>query len=90
MEFVGKVVNVLNVEEGVSKSGNNWKKQGFVVETIGQYPKKIKVDLIGKRVDSISLTLNKTYTFSVDAESREFNGKWYTEISVFAAVESNI
>ena len=87
MEFVGKVVNVLNVEEGVSKSGNNWKKQGFVVETIGQYPKKIKFDVLNDKVGS--LEVGKTYNFSINIESREFNGKWYSDVTAYKATEKN-
>lgn len=88
MDFVGKVIMDLPMEEGVSKAGNPWRKKSWVVETFGQYPKRVKMDAFGNQIDNVHLELMKTYTLSVDLESREFNGRWYTDVRVFRAVES--
>ena len=35
MELIGKIVQVLPLQEGVSKAGNPWKKQEYILETLG-------------------------------------------------------
>ncbi len=88
MELIGKVIIDLPLESGVSKAGNNWAKKCWVVETQGQYPRRVKVDVFGEnRINQMRVELNKTYSFQVDAESREFNGRWYTDLSAWAANE---
>lgn len=77
----------LPMQTGTSKAGNPWKKKEWVIETFGAYPRKIKFHIFGDRADSIHFELGKDYTVSFDLESREFNGKWYTDVSVFAARE---
>jgi len=42
MDIKGKVIQVLSAERGQGKKGE-WIKQTFVVETPGQYPKKIAI-----------------------------------------------
>ena len=39
MELAGKVIAVLEPRGGVSKTGNEWKVQEYVIETHDQYPK---------------------------------------------------
>ena len=88
MEFVGRVIFDLPLEEGVSKANNPWRKKSWVLETFGNFPKKVKVDAFNAGVDNVHMEIGKVYNVSVDAESREFNGKWYTDLRVFAARES--
>lgn len=89
MEFEGKVIMELPVVEGVGKAtGKAWKKKEWVLETLGNYPRKVKVQAFNDRADSLNLQVGQIYVVSVDAESREFNGRWYTDLSVFAARES--
>ena len=38
MEFTGKIIAILQPRGGVSKSGNEWKSQEYVIEDHGQYP----------------------------------------------------
>lgn len=41
MELAGKVIAVLEPRGGVSKSGNEWKVQEYVIETHDQYPRRM-------------------------------------------------
>ena len=51
MELIGKIVQVLPLQEGVSKAGNPWKKQEYILETLGtQYPRKVCFNLFGDNV----------------------------------------
>lgn len=89
MEIEGKILLDLGIQSGTSKAGNPWKKREMVLETLGSFPKKVKFTIFGdQRVDSMRLELGKIYVVSVDIESREFNGRWYTDVNAFAARES--
>lgn len=85
MDFQARCIQFLGETTGVSKAGNPWKKKEWVMETYGTYPKKVKVQCFGDRSDSMNIEQGKDYMLSVDLESREFNGRWYTDVSVFRA-----
>lgn len=78
MEIKGTVIEVLPLEQGVSQSGKDWKKQMVVVETPGQYPKQVALTLFGKALDFCP-GIGAVVTAEVDLESRTYNGRWYTE-----------
>ena len=44
LEVQGKLKEILALQSGTGKTGNEWKKQCFVVETEGEYPKLIAID----------------------------------------------
>ena len=83
MDFQCKVIQYIGETTGTSKAGNPWKKKEWVVETFGQYPRKVKIQCFGDRSDTINLEVGKDYNIFVDLESREFNGRWYTDVSVY-------
>lgn len=89
MEFTGRVILDLPEEGGTSRAGNAWRKKSWVAETNldSQYPKKVKMDAMNSGIDSLHIEVGKWYTFSVDVESREFNGRWYSDVRVWRAVE---
>jgi hypothetical protein len=87
MEIKGKIIHKLDLQTGISKAGNEWRKQEYVLETLGNYPKKVKFDFFGERIEQYPLEVGDVITVSYDIESREFNGKWYTEIRAFNAVK---
>lgn len=78
MEIKGKVVQLLQLQTGQGKKGQ-WKKQEFIIETQGQYPKKVCLSAWGDKVDQYNLSIGDEVSVSVDLESREYNGRWYTE-----------
>jgi len=80
MEIKGKIILALPEMSGVSKSGNNWKKREYVLETMETYPKKVHFDFFGDRADQYPLNVGEIITLSFDIESREYNGRWYTSI----------
>ena len=89
MEIKGKIIQVLQQQSGVSQSGNAWRKQEYVLETFDSYPKKVKFDMWGDVIDNYPMEVGDIVTISYDIESREFNGRWYTDIHCFkASVES--
>lgn len=82
MEIQGKIVQVLALQSGVGKaSGKEWKKQEYVLETLeSQYPRKICFNLWGDLIDRAALQVGEDVTVQIDLESREFNGRWYTDV----------
>lgn len=81
METTGKVIQVLPMQSGTSANGKQWSVQGFVIETHDQYPKKQYIELFGEeRIKENIPNIDDEVTASVDIESREFNGRWYTSV----------
>lgn len=84
MEITGKLIQKLPVQSGVSSSGNNWSKAEFVIETVEQYPKKVCSNLWGDRAKALDqFQLGDLITVSFDLESREYNGRWYTDVKAW-------
>lgn len=81
MDVVGKIIQVLPVQEGVGRNGNPWKVQPYVLETLDQYPRKVHFEVFGEdRIKQNPCEIDQLVTVSFDIESREFNGRWYTSI----------
>lgn len=81
MEIQGKIIQVLPLQSGVGKaSGKEWKKQDYILETIDSFPKKICFNLWGDAIDRAQLQVGEEVTVQIDIESREFNGRWYTDV----------
>ena len=86
MEIVGKVISLLPLQKGQGKNGE-WKKQEFILETEGQYPKKVCISVWGDKVDQFRITEGEKLTASIEVESREFNGRWYTDVKAWRVVK---
>ena len=76
-----RLVGKLQVQNGNSARGA-WCKQDFIVETIETYPRKICMNVWGEdKVAELSgYNIGENLTISVNIESREFNGRWYTDV----------
>ena len=83
MDLSGKIINQLPEVGGNSKSGNAWRKQEYILETTGQYPKKVCVSVWGDKIDQFGIKVGEQVTLGIDVESREYNGRWYTEVKAF-------
>ena len=67
------------VSKGVSARGV-WERQDGVLEVPSEFSRKICVTFFNKPTEADSLVEGQTYTVSVNVESREYNGKWYTDV----------
>lgn len=85
MEIEGMIILNLGRTSGTSKAGNPWKKDEYVLETGGTYPRKVKFTVFGDRADSIQFEMGKKYVLNVEIDSREFNGRWYTDVNCLSA-----
>ena len=59
MEISGKIIAVLPLQSGTSKAGRAWKKQEYVLETQDTYPRKVKFDFFGDRVDQYPMAIGE-------------------------------
>ena len=80
MEFEGTVYKIMPVTKGTSARGD-WQRQDVVFEMQdGPYTRKICVTFFNRPDDVARLKEGATYNVSVNIESREYNGRWYTDI----------
>lgn len=80
LEIEGKVIKILPEQTGEGRNGT-WKKQDFVIETFGEYPKSVCFSTWGDRTDTVkTLALGQVVKVSFRPESREYNERWYTDL----------
>ena len=82
MEISGKIIEILDIKSGQSANGE-WRKQEYVLETEAQYPKKVCFMAWGDKIDQFNIQKGETVEVSIDLESREYNGRWYTDVKAW-------
>jgi hypothetical protein len=82
MQLTGKLIQILPIQTGSGKNGE-WKKQDIILESEGQYPKKICLSIWGDKINESQLILGNNLKIEFDIESREFSSKWYTDIKAW-------
>lgn len=88
MNIKGKLIQLLDLQTGIGKNGQ-WKKQDIILEIETAYPKKVYVSIWGDKIDEKQLIIGNELDISIDLESREYNGKWYTDVKAWKiAIES--
>ena len=81
MEIQGILKQILPLESGETKSGKAWQKQTIVVETAETYPKLIAIEVSEKAISRLQdYQIGQTITCSINIESREYNGRWFTSV----------
>ena len=88
MQLTAKLIQVLPLQTGSGKNGE-WKKQDIIVETDGQYPKKVCISIWGDKPQNVELNIGQQYTIDFDIESREYNGRWYTDVKAWRIESAN-
>lgn len=82
MQITAKLTQLLPLQTGTGKNGP-WKKQDIIVETEATYPKKICISIWGDKIDASQLQPGNNLKIDFDVESREFNGRWYTDVKAW-------
>jgi len=88
MDISGKIIQFLQVQSGQGKNGT-WKKQEFILETGDNFPKKVCIAVWGDKIDMGSFKTGDLVDVSFDVESREYNGRWYTDVKAWKMVPKN-
>ncbi|MEN7343227.1 MAG: DUF3127 domain-containing protein [Pseudomonadota bacterium] len=82
MELKGKIIEILPEKSGTSARGE-WRKQEYVIEIPGDYPKQVCFMVWGDKIDQFGIADNESLTVHFDLESREYNGRWYTDVKAW-------
>ncbi|MDA9609797.1 DUF3127 domain-containing protein [Paracoccaceae bacterium] len=82
LEIKGKIIEILPEKSGQSANGE-WRKQEYILETDTSYPKKICFMAWGDKIGEFNLQQGENVEVSVDLESREYNGRWYTDVKAW-------
>ena len=90
MELAGKVIAVLEPRGGVSKSGNEWKVQEYVIETHDQYPRRMCFDVFGAdKIQQFNIQVGEELNVSFDIDAREWQGRWFNSIRAWKVERVN-
>lgn len=82
IKLSGKVIQILNEQGGEGKNGP-WRKRDFILEIPGKYPRKVCITQWGDQIDAQPVEQNAQITASVDIQSREYKGNWYTDVKAW-------
>jgi hypothetical protein len=78
LKITGTVQELLEPQSGQGKSGT-WTKQEFILETDDEkYPKSVCIEIWGDKIECPQMY--DKITASINIESREYNGRWYTNV----------
>ena len=92
MEITGKIIAALEKRTGVAKTtGNAWMAQEYVIETQGEYPKRMCFEVFGEeRIKEFNIQVMDTLTVSFDIDAREYNGRWYNSMRAWKVVRETL
>lgn len=82
LKIEGKVAQILEEQSGTGKNGK-WRKQDFILETQGKYPKKVCITQWGDKIDEFDVNKGEEITAFIDIKSREYKGSWYTDVKAW-------
>lgn len=82
LKITGTVKQILEIQSGEGKNGP-WKKQDFILETPGKYPKLVCVTQWGDQIDKNNISEGEKLTVFIDLQSREYKGNWYTDVKAW-------
>ena len=82
MEVTGKLVDLLNIESGTSKKGQDWQKQTAIIDTGGEFNNLVAISAFGEdKIKSLNkLEIGMTVLIKCNVYSREYKGKYYHNI----------
>ena len=75
------MIAVLEPRGGVSRTGNPWKVQEYVIETHDQYPRRMCFDVFGEdKINQFNIQVGEELNVSFDIDAREWQGRWFNSI----------
>ncbi len=88
LEISGSVFKILPEVTGEGRNGT-WVKRDFVIETEEQYPRKVCFSTWGDKTQELkNLTVGDSVLVSFNADSREYNERWYTDLRAWKIVKN--
>jgi len=92
MELVGKIIKILPIRSGVSQqSGKAWQSLDAVLETQGQYPRKMVFTVFGEdRIKKFALFEGMECNVQFDIDAHEYNGKFYNSVTAYNITNTGV
>ena len=88
MELTGKIIQLLPEKSGESAKGP-WRKQEYILETDDQYPKTVCFMAWSDKIDEFAIKKGESLIVSFNLESREYNGRWYTDVKAWKVARAD-
>ena len=84
MKITARVVKVLQIESGTGKNGNEWKKQSILVTQLdNDFKDELLLDMWNDNIKEFEE--GASYEFEISFKSREWNGKYFTNVNCKSA-----
>lgn len=89
-QISGKVIAILPEISGENERGE-WVRSGMVIETLESPSAKVAFSTFGKKrtAQIKQLTLGEVIVVKYSPESREYMGKWYSELRLTEILVAN-
>ncbi len=89
MEIKGTVSQLLAEQSGSGSGDRAWRKQELIIDIPGNYKRQVCISLWGDNIDNYKLAVGDEVIASIDIDSREYNGRWYTNVKAWKIVKGN-
>lgn len=87
INVTGKIVEILQAKSGVSRNGNEWTNQEFVLEEDDK--NRIVFNVFGaQKIAEYNLQVGSTAAVTLKVESTSWNGKYFTKLSCIGCVSN--
>lgn len=87
INVTGKIVEILQAKSGVSRNGNEWTSQEFVLEE--EDKNRIVFNVFGaQKIAEYNLQVGSTAAVTLKVESTSWNGKYFTKLSCIGCVSN--
>ena len=92
MKVTGKIVEILQVEKGISKANKSWQKLTFAIDTGEQYNNIVAFEVFGDEKVENFIKYNKvgkTVDVEFNLSSNKWKDKYFTSASAWKITNSN-
>src|SRR5271157_3747818 len=89
MEIEGKLLQLMPVQNISSQKGQ-MKKLEFVIEIESKFPRKVCFAMWNDKIDMLKAKAGEKTKVFFDLESREYNGRWYTEAKAWKVESASL
>lgn len=84
MKILARVKKIFEIEQGSTKAGKDWKKQRVLVTQLNNdFRDELIIEFFNDWIPKGAYELNvgQPYEFEITIKSREWNGKYYTNVT---------
>ena len=92
LKVTGTITKVLELEKGTSKTGKDWQKQRFILDTKTEYNNIYCFEIFGEEKTNQFNQFNKvgdTVEVSFNVSTNEWNDKYFTSLSAWRVFKEN-